>query len=237
MSDAATAPPPLPLRAAVSRPPRLGRRRHAGLRRRLGRPRLARSSRSSTTSCRTSERLALIGLGRSSALYLLKGIGSYVSSYLMADVGQRVVMDLRNALYRHILGQSAGVLRAADDRPAACRASTTTSRRCSRRSPRPPAISRASRSRSSASRRCSFYYDAWLAIVCLISAPLIVYPLIRLGQRVRRTTRRSQEALEQLSHISAEAFTGHRIVKAFGSEAARGRRSSAAPAITCSART
>src|SRR5262245_23335584 len=38
--------------------------------------------------------------------YLLKGIGSYVSSYLMADVGQRVVMDVRNALYHHILGQS-----------------------------------------------------------------------------------------------------------------------------------
>src|SRR5437899_5961408 len=41
-------------------------------------------------------------------VYLLKGIGSYVSSYLMADVGQRVVTDLRNQLYRHILGQSAG---------------------------------------------------------------------------------------------------------------------------------
>ena len=46
--------------------------------------------------------------GRSSRVFLLKGIGSYVSSYLMADVGQRVVMDLRNALYRHILDQSAG---------------------------------------------------------------------------------------------------------------------------------
>ena len=64
-----------------------------------------------------------------------------------------------------------------------------------------------------------FYYDARLTIVCLTGAPLIVYPLIRLGQRVRRTTRRSQEALEQLSHLSAEAFTGHRIVKAFGTEA------------------
>jgi subfamily B ATP-binding cassette protein MsbA len=45
-----------------------------------------------------------------------------------------------------------------------------------------------------------------------------VYPLVRLGQRVRRTTRRSQEALAHMSHISAEAFTGHRIVKAFGAE-------------------
>src|SRR6516164_6231727 len=41
-------------------------------------------------------------------LNLLKGIGSYGSSYLMADVGQRVVTDLRNAMYRHMLGQSAG---------------------------------------------------------------------------------------------------------------------------------
>ena len=56
-------------------------------------------------------------------------------------------------------------------------------------------------------------------MVCLTGAPLVVYPLVRLGQRVRRTTRRSQEALEHMSHVSAEAFTGHRIVKAFGAEA------------------
>ena len=39
--------------------------------------------------------------------YFLKGVGGYVSSYLMADVGQRVVRDLRNRLFRHILDQSA----------------------------------------------------------------------------------------------------------------------------------
>ena len=45
--------------------------------------------------------LSLIGL------YFLKGVGSYFSGYLMEDVGQRVVMDLRDQLYGHILGQSA----------------------------------------------------------------------------------------------------------------------------------
>jgi ABC-type multidrug transport system fused ATPase/permease subunit len=49
----------------------------------------------------------------------------------------------------------------------------------------------------------------------------VVYPLVRLGQSVRRTTRRSQEALEHMSHVSAEAFSGHRIVKAFGAEGAK----------------
>src|SRR4051794_10320729 len=39
--------------------------------------------------------------------YLFKGLGAYASSVLMADVGQRVVMDIRNQLFRHLLDQSA----------------------------------------------------------------------------------------------------------------------------------
>jgi len=54
--------------------------------------------------------------------------------------------------------------------------------------------------------------------VAFTGAPLVIYPLVRLGQRVRRSTRRSQEQLEHLSHLTAEAFAGHRIVKAFGGE-------------------
>jgi len=154
---------------------------------------------------------ALVGV------YLLKGIGSYVSSYLMADVGQRVVRDLRNALYHHILGQSAGFF-----------AQRTTGQLMSRITNDVGQVQQAVSETIGDLTRESlalvgyaalmFYLDARLALVCMTGAPLIVYPLIRLGQRVRRTTRRSQEALEQLSHISAEAFTGHRIVKAFGTE-------------------
>ena len=150
-------------------------------------------------------------------LYLLKGLGSYASSYLMAYVGQRVVMDLRNALYRHILGQSAGFF-----------AHRTTGQLMSRINNDVGQVQQAVSETFGDLARESIalvgyallllYYDARLAIVCLPVAPLIVYPLIRLGQRVRRTTRRSQEALEHLSHLSAEGFTGHRIVKAFGTE-------------------
>src|SRR5206468_2752969 len=152
------------------------------------------------------------------AVYLLKGIGSYVSSYLMADVGQRVVMDLRNDLYRHILGQSAGFF-----------AQRTTGQLMSRINNDVGQVQQVvSETVGDLARETlallgltawMLYLDARLTIVCLTGAPLIVYPLIRLGQRVRRTTRRSQEALGVLSHLSAEAFTGHRIVKAFGTEA------------------
>jgi ATP-binding cassette, subfamily B, bacterial MsbA len=151
-------------------------------------------------------------------LYLLKGMGSYLSTYLMAGVGQRVVMDLRNALYRHILDQSAAFF-----------SQRTTGQLMSRINNDVSQVQQVVSETAGDLARESlaiigfaailFYYDAWLALFCLISAPLIVYPLVRLGQRVRRSSRRSQEALEQLSHISAEAFAGHRIVKAFGTEA------------------
>ena len=156
--------------------------------------------------------LALVGL------YFVKGVGSYFSGYLMEDVGQRVVMDLRDRLYGHILGQSASFF-----------AINTSGQLLSRVSNDVGQVQRAvSETIGDLARETLalfafagmlFYYDARLALVCLTSAPLVVYPLVRLGQRIRRSTRRSQEALEQMSHVSAEAFTGHRIVKAFGAEA------------------
>ena len=150
-------------------------------------------------------------------LYLVKGLGSYASSYLLVDVGQRVVRDLRNALYKHMLGQSAGFF-----------AQRTTGQLMSRITNDVGQVQQVvSETLGDLARETltlvglvgwMFYLDARLTIVCLTGAPLIIYPLIRLGQRVRRTTRRSQEALGLISHISAEAFTGHRIVKAFGTE-------------------
>jgi subfamily B ATP-binding cassette protein MsbA len=150
-------------------------------------------------------------------VFFIKGVGSYVSSYLMAGVGQRVVMDLRNQLYRHILGQSAGFF-----------AEHTTGQLMSRLGNDVNQVQQAvSETIGDLARETLvaivlavylFFIDARLTLVCLTGAPLVVYPLVRLGWRVRRTTRRSQEALEHLSHMSAEAFTGHRIVKAFGTE-------------------
>ena len=150
--------------------------------------------------------------------YLLKGIGSYLSDYWMTDVGQHVVKDVRHALYGHILGQSASFF-----------ARHTTGQLLSRVTSDVAQLQRAVSETVGDLLRESlaivgysallFYYDARLALVCLTGAPLVIYPLVRLGRRVRKTTRRSQEQLEHISHLGAEAFTAHRIVKAFGAEA------------------
>jgi subfamily B ATP-binding cassette protein MsbA len=155
--------------------------------------------------------LAIIGL------YFVKGIGSYFSGYLMEDVGQRVVMDLRDRLYGHILGQSASFFTRNTSGQLLSRVSNDVSQ-----------VQRAVSETAGDLLRESLallgyaaimiWYNPRLALLCLTAAPIVVYPLVRLGQRIRRTARRSQEAHEMMSHVGAETFAAHRIVKAFGAE-------------------
>jgi subfamily B ATP-binding cassette protein MsbA len=149
--------------------------------------------------------------------YVLKGLGAYFSSYAMDDIGQRVVLQLRGDLFTHLLNQSAAFF-----------ARRTTGQLLSRINNDVGQVQRAVAETVGDLARESlalvgyagllFYYDAKLALVCMTAAPLVVYPLVRLGKRVRTVTHWSQEAQEHMSHVAAEAFAGHRIVKAFGAE-------------------
>jgi subfamily B ATP-binding cassette protein MsbA len=149
--------------------------------------------------------------------YLLKGLGAYFSSYLMEGLGHRVVMVVRNQLFRHMLDQSAAFFarravgqllsRINNDVGLVQRAVSETIGDLARES-----------LVLVGSVALLFYYDAKLALLCMTAAPLIVYPLVRFGKKVRTVTRWSQEAQEHMSHVAAEAFAGHRIVKAFGAE-------------------
>ena len=151
------------------------------------------------------------------AAYLLKGIGSYFSSYLMADVGQHVVLDLRNNMFRHTLGQSTAFFKAKSTGQLLSRLTNDIGQVQQIASETLGDLLRESLAVVGFAGLL-FYYDAGLALVCLTGAPLVLYPLVRLGQRLRQATRRSQEHLEHMSHVATEAFTGHRIVKAFGAE-------------------
>src|SRR5687768_2274390 len=155
--------------------------------------------------------------------YFAKGIGAYFSAYLMTDIGQRVVRDLRDQLFRHILNQSAAFFSRWSTGPLMSRITNDVSQVQQAVSETVGDLMREGLSLVGYAALL-FWLDHNLALVFVTGAPIVVYPLVRLGQRVRRSTRRSQEELEHLSHIAAEAFTGHRIVKAFGAEAHESRR-------------
>jgi subfamily B ATP-binding cassette protein MsbA len=157
------------------------------------------------------------------AAFFLKSAGDYVSDYLMTQVGQRVVRDLRNQLFRHTLAQSAAFF---SKRSSGQLLSLMTNdvNQIQR------AVSETIADLIKESMTATFYVGLmfWLngslAIVALTTMPLVIYALWRLGQRVRRTTRRSQESLEEVTRRATEAFTGQRIVKAFVAEDFEGSR-------------
>ena len=153
------------------------------------------------------------------AVYFLKGLGGVPVS--LSDGGRRPARrhDLRNELFRHMLGQSAAFF-----------SLQTTGRLMSRITNDVGQVQRA------VSETIGDLARETLSLVGFAGAAVLlrreagarlpdrcaagrVSARASFGRRVRRTTRRSQEALEQMSHVSAEAFTGHRIVKAFGAEA------------------
>ena len=148
---------------------------------------------------------------------VLKGLGAYFSVYLMTSVGERLVKDLRSQLFGHILAQSADFFAQRTTGGLMSRTTNDINRIQQVVSQTVGDLLRESVTLG-AYAALLFYYDARLALVCMTGAPIVVYPLVRLGQRIRRTTHRSQEEQEHLSHITAEAFSGHRIVKAFAGE-------------------
>jgi subfamily B ATP-binding cassette protein MsbA len=173
------------------------------------------------------ESLAFVGTAII-VIYVVKGVGAFLSSYWMDDLGHRVVRTLRTDLFEHVLRQSAAFF-----------ARRSTGQLLSRVNNDVGQVQRAVSETVGDMARESLtvvgyaallvYLDAGLALVCVTAAPLVVYPLARLGKRLRTVSRRSQEALERLSHVAGEAFAGHRIVKAFmaeGREAAKFRAAS-----------
>jgi subfamily B ATP-binding cassette protein MsbA len=161
--------------------------------------------------------IAILGLS------LIKGIGSYAAGVMMTDVGQRVVRDLRERLFAHTLRQSASFF-----------SRQTVGELLSRLTNDIGNIQRAVSETVGDLMRESvtlvgyigflFFKDWKLAIVCATTAPLIIYPLAQLGRRVRGQSKRSQEELAHVTHIAAEAYAGHRVVKAFSAEAREERR-------------
>ena len=77
-----------------------------------------------------------------------------------------------------------------------------------------------------------FGTDWRLALFSLTLFPFVLLPTARLGKRIRRTSRRTQDAAGELNQVLQEAIAGHQVVKAFGAEKYEGKRFRAA-AIGC----
>lgn len=60
--------------------------------------------------------------------------------------------------------------------------------------------------------------DWKLSVISLVVAPVVAILTIRLGRRIRSTTRHAQDMAAGLNQILQETITGHQVVKSFGAE-------------------
>ena len=63
-----------------------------------------------------------------------------------------------------------------------------------------------------------------LAVVSLTILPAVMLPTTRIGRRIRRTSRGTQDRQAELNQILQETFSGHMVVKAFGAEGYESRK-------------
>lgn len=146
-----------------------------------------------------------------------KGFAEYLSTYLMAYIGQSAVLRLRQNLYSHLLGQSASfferhrtnylVSRLVSSAAAIETAVTSTIRDMLRESFTLIAFLAA-----------SFYYSWRLTLGSLTIAPIIAVLTARFGSSLRGLARESFEGNKQLTDTAQEALANQGIVKAYRAE-------------------
>ncbi len=61
-------------------------------------------------------------------------------------------------------------------------------------------------------------YDWRMSLVALIALPLLGFPLVRLGKRLRRASTRSQESMGDVASLLTETAAGARVVQGFSME-------------------
>src|SRR5215475_8861846 len=148
---------------------------------------------------------------------LAKGVAEYLSTYLMARIGQSAVLKLRQDLYDHLLAQSATfferhrtnylVSRLVSSAAAIENAVTSTIRDMLRESFTLIIFLAA-----------SFYYSWRLTLGSLTIAPIVAILTARFGTRLRNLARESFEGNKELTDTVQEALSNQSIVKAYRAE-------------------
>lgn len=148
---------------------------------------------------------------------ILKGMFDYAGTYLVNHAGFGMITNLRNDLYNSVLRRSAAFFQ---KHTTGTLISTIIND-----------IERVQFAMSSVlaeglQQFFTFLFTAGLVIVLgkqlawvlVIFIPIIIFSAVRIGRRVRSTTRTGQDQLADVQNILHETITGNRIVKAFGME-------------------
>jgi len=159
------------------------------------------------------EMLLIISFGLVFA-YLFMGITNFSASYLLRYIGQKVILDIRNQLYRHLQFLS---LRFFQKNPTGVLMSRITNDTLMLEDAIARKIGDILKDVFSllALSGYLFFLSYYYALLSLVVFPLILAPIVKFARKLRKISIRSQEYMADLNSVLLETFTGINIVKAF----------------------
>ena len=151
------------------------------------------------------------------AVALIKGMATYGQAVLMSYIGQRIVSTIQQIMFSHLMWADIAYFQ-----------NTSTGKLISRFN------NDSNMLRSAVSNvlvgiakdtltlifliGLLFYHDWALALIAFFVFPTAVYPIVRIGQRMRKVSDNTQVQMGELTTLLDETFRGARHVRAYGME-------------------
>lgn len=149
--------------------------------------------------------------------FLLKGMANYGQSVLMAFVGLRIITDNQNRLYKHLIGMDLGFFHSIQSGRLVSRFLVDINQMRVAVSNVVTGVGKDTLSLIGLVG-VMFYQDWQLAMITFFVFPVAVYPIVRLGKRMRKVTANTQEEIGLFTAILDQSFEGIRVVKAYRME-------------------
>jgi subfamily B ATP-binding cassette protein MsbA len=150
-------------------------------------------------------------------VFFAKAVAEFGGGFLIQAIGHSAITDLRNQLYAKLIRQPIAFFQ---HQPAGRLISTV--------------INDVERARLALSEYLADIFRQGFSLVVFVAVllridwrmalgsilllPMVVWPVGKLGRRIRRSVANSQDHLGELSQILQETVSGNRVVKAFGME-------------------
>lgn len=149
--------------------------------------------------------------------FVLRGLGSYVSAVKMIEVGQGIVADIQSRLFNTILGQDLAYFHA--NVSGALQSRVINDVNIIRVAVVDTMMGLGLSTITVIGLVGVMVYQDWrLTIISCLLVPVIVFAMSRIGKRLRKVSRHTQDAQADLAGHLMQVFQGVRQVKSFNAE-------------------
>lgn len=149
---------------------------------------------------------------------LISGAASFGQTVLMKFVGQRVIADMQLDLFAHLMRADLDTYQ--EQASGRLISRFTNDIQMMRHSITNVLTGVAREFLTMVFLVGVMFYQSWeLSLIALIGFPLAIFPIVRLGRRMRKLSSGTQHELGEFTNQLDESFKGVRIVKAYGTEA------------------